>query len=104
VSHSTPLGNDNNCVAASTPADLYTGGTNKDLGDCLDDVRVWLSAHPDHPLLTVKLELKAGFDARAGLGPAELDDTIRAHLGAAAYTPAQLLAKPGGGSYASLDD
>jgi hypothetical protein len=29
ASHSNPLGNANNCVAANTAADLYTGGTKR---------------------------------------------------------------------------
>ncbi|MEV4560198.1 phosphatidylinositol-specific phospholipase C domain-containing protein [Kitasatospora sp. NPDC049285] len=104
VSHSNPLGNSNNCVNASTPAQLYTGGANKNLESCLDDVRVWLAAHPTAGPLTVKLELKAGFAASSGMGPTQLDSLIAAHLGSAAFRPADLLAKPGGGSYATLDD
>ncbi|MFF4342984.1 phosphatidylinositol-specific phospholipase C domain-containing protein [Kitasatospora sp. NPDC001540] len=104
VSHSNPLGNANNCVSADTPAQLYAGGTNKNLENCLDDVRVWLAAHPGAGPLTVKLELKGGFAANRGMGPTELDALIAAHLGGAALRPAELLAKPGGGSYATLDD
>ncbi|QMU77030.1 hypothetical protein GXW83_16270 [Streptacidiphilus sp. PB12-B1b] len=98
VSHSSPLGNQNNCVDASTPAQLYTGGANKDLGSCLDDIRVWLAAHPGHPPIMVKLEMKAGFDATDGLGPAQLDALVQAHLGADVFRPADLL-----GGYPSLD-
>ncbi|RKE22195.1 phosphatidylinositol-specific phospholipase C domain-containing protein [Streptomyces sp. TLI_171] len=104
VSHSNPLGNSNNCVTASSAAQLYTGGANKNLETCLDDVRVWLAAHPSAGPLTVKLELKGGFAGNRGMGPAELDALIAAHLGSAAFRPADLLAKPGGGSYATLDD
>jgi hypothetical protein len=103
VSHSNPLGNSNNCVDASTAAQLYSGGANKDLGSCLDDVRVWLAAHPGHAPLMIKIELKAGFQSTYGLGPTQLDQTISAHLGSDVFRPADLLAKPGGGSYASLD-
>jgi hypothetical protein len=98
VSHSNPLGNGNNCVNATAPADLYTGGKNKDLESCLDDIRVWLGAHPGHPVLMLKIELKAGFDANAGMGPARLDTAIRGHLGSLVYRPADLLA-----GHASLD-
>ncbi|MFC5905724.1 phosphatidylinositol-specific phospholipase C domain-containing protein [Streptacidiphilus monticola] len=98
VSHSNPLGNSNNCVDASTAAQLYTGSRNKDLGSCLDDIRVWLAAHPGHGPLVVKLELKAGFQATYGLGPAQLDATIAAHLGGDVFRPADLI-----GSYPSLD-
>ena len=104
VSHSNPLGNSNNCVNASSPADLYTGGQNKDLESCLDDVRVWLGAHPGHGPLIIKLELKAGFQATYGMSPAKLDQSISAHLGNLVYKPSDLLAKPGGGTYASLDE
>src|SRR4051794_3677741 len=61
VSHSNPLGNANNCVAASSTADLYTGGKNKNLEYCLDDIRIWLAAHPGHAPLTLKFEMKTGF-------------------------------------------
>jgi hypothetical protein len=104
VSHSNPLGNSNNCVDASSASQLYSGGANKDLGSCLDDVRVWLAAHPGHAPLMIKIELKAGFQATYGLGPTQLDQTIAAHLGSDVFRPADLLAKPGGGSYATLDD
>ncbi|MET7995093.1 phosphatidylinositol-specific phospholipase C domain-containing protein [Amycolatopsis sp. NPDC005232] len=99
VSHSNPLGNSNNCVAASTTADLYKGGTNKNLEYCLDDIRIWLAAHPDHTPLTLKLEMKTGFSDNTGMGPDELDAAFRAHLGSAVFKPADLL-----GSYATLDD
>ncbi|MCT9088735.1 Ca2+-dependent phosphoinositide-specific phospholipase C [Streptomyces sp. ASQP_92] len=104
VSHSNPLGNSNNCVNATTPAQLYTGGANKNLESCLDDIRVWLSAHPGHPPLVVKLEMKAGFQATYGMGPDKLDQAIADHLGPAVFRPADLLAKPGGGQYATLDE
>ncbi len=98
VSHANPLGNGNNCVDAAVPADLYRGGANKDLGSCLDDIRIWLGAHPGHAPVMVKLELKAGFDATVGLGPAQLDALIATHLGSTVFRPADLL-----GGYPSLD-
>jgi hypothetical protein len=98
VSHSNPLGNSNNCVAATTASQLYTGGANKDLEYCLDDIRIWLAAHPGTGPLLLKIELKAGFSSRTGLGPAQLDSAIATHLGTAVFKPADLL-----GSYASLD-
>lgn len=98
VSHSRPLGNKNNCVDASSAADLYRGGANKDLGSCLDDIRIWLGAHPGHPPIMVKLEMKAGFDATVGLGPTELDALVQAHLGSDVYRPADLM-----GGYPTLD-
>jgi hypothetical protein len=98
VSHSNPLGNANNCVAATTAAGLYTGGQNKNLEYCLDDIRLWLGAHPDAGPLIVKLELKTGFSSRTSQGPAQLDAAIKAHLGSLVYKPADLL-----GSHASVD-
>jgi hypothetical protein len=98
VSHSNPLGNLNNCVAATSAAQLYSGGANKNLEYCLDDIRLWLGAHPDGGPLVVKLELKTGFSSRTSQGPAQLDAAIAAHLGSAVFKPADLL-----GSYASLD-
>lgn len=99
VSHSNPLGNSNNCVAATSAAQLYTGGKNKNLEYCLDDIRIWLAAHPGHTPLTLKLEMKTGFSDNTGMGPDELDATFRAHLGSLVYRPADLL-----GSYATLDE
>jgi hypothetical protein len=104
VSHDNPLGNSNNCVDASAASQLYSGGANKDLESCLDDVRVWLAAHPGHAPLYIKLEMKAGFQSTYGLGPAQLDTAIRNHLGSDVFRPADLLAKPGGGTYANLDE
>ena len=98
VSHSNPLGNLNNCVAATTAAQLYSGGANKNLEYCLDDIRLWLGAHPDAGPLVVKLEMKTGFSGRTNQGAAQLDAAISAHLGSAVFKPADLL-----GSYASLD-
>jgi hypothetical protein len=98
VSHSNPLGNANNCVAASTPAQLYSGGANKNLEYCLDDIRLWLSAHPGTGPLVLKIEMKTGFSGRTNQGPAQLDAAVATHLGSAVFKPADLR-----GGYASLD-
>jgi hypothetical protein len=98
VSHSNPLGNANNCVAATSVANLYSGGRNKNLEFCLDDIRIWLAAHPGHGPITIKIEMKPGFSANLGLGPAQLDATIRGHLGGLVFRPADLL-----GGFPSLD-
>ncbi|MGN9774215.1 phosphatidylinositol-specific phospholipase C domain-containing protein [Micromonospora sp. H33] len=98
VSHSNPLGNDNNCVAATSAAQLYTGTRNKNLEHCLDNIRLWLAAHPDAGPLILKLELKTGFSSRTGQGPAQLDAVLAARLGDRVFTPAQLR-----GAYPSLD-
>ncbi|AEW99229.1 phosphatidylinositol-specific phospholipase C domain-containing protein [Streptantibioticus cattleyicolor] len=103
VSHGNPLGDDNNCVAATTAAGLHGGDRDQDLGACLDDIRLWLGAHPGHPPVVIKLELKAGFDATIGMGPAALDSYVAQHLGDIVFRPADLLAKAGGGAYPDLD-
>lgn len=99
VSHGDPLGNDNNCVEADSPEDLYTGGRNKNLEHCLDDIRVWLTANPDRGPVMLKLEMKPGFSNNNGMGPDELDATLRDHLGATVFRPVDLL-----GGHATLDD
>lgn len=98
VSHDSPTSNNNNCVNASTPASLYTGGANKDLGSCLDDVRVWLAAHPTAGPLIIKVEMKNGFEANLGMGPSQFDSVVSAHLGSALFRPANLL-----GGFPNLD-
>ncbi|GAA1258755.1 phosphatidylinositol-specific phospholipase C domain-containing protein [Kitasatospora nipponensis] len=103
VSHSNPLGSNNNCVQAKAPADLYTGNRSQNLDSCLDDLRVWLTAHPGHPPVMLKLEMKNGFDATIGMSPAVLDGYIAQHLGGLVYKPADLLRKADGSSYPDLD-
>ncbi|HKS48403.1 MAG TPA: phosphatidylinositol-specific phospholipase C domain-containing protein [Amycolatopsis sp.] len=98
VSHSNPLGDDNNCVAASTAADLYTGNRNQNLGSCLSDIRVWLAAHPGAGPIVIKIEMKAGFANNLGMGPDEFDAYLKANAGDAVFRPADLL-----GSYSTLD-
>jgi hypothetical protein len=103
VSHDDPLASDNNCVQASTAADLYTGDRNQNLDSCLDDIRIWMLAHPTHGPIMVKIEMKNGFDDSIGLDPAEFDSYVQAHLGSVLYTPADLLTKPDGTLYPNLD-
>ncbi|MET8835022.1 phosphatidylinositol-specific phospholipase C domain-containing protein [Micromonospora sp. NPDC004540] len=92
VSHSNPLGNDNNCVAATSAAQLYGGTRNRNLEHCLDDIRLWLGAHPAAGPLVLKLELKTGFSGRTGQGPAQLDAVLAARLGDRVFRPADLRA------------
>ncbi|MGW0884087.1 phosphatidylinositol-specific phospholipase C domain-containing protein [Streptomyces sp. NPDC002671] len=99
VSHSNPWGNDNNCEAAKTPAELYSKSRNQDLGSCLDNMAAWNQLHPDHPPIVVKVEMKVGFYNKAGLGPAAFDSLVSQKLGSSVFKPADLL----GGTYASLD-
>lgn len=99
VSHSNPLGNDNNCEAAKTPGELYSKSRNQDLGSCLDNMAAWNQLHPDHPPIVVKVEMKVGFNDNAGLGPDEFDTLVAQKLGSSVYKPADLL----GGTYGTLD-
>ncbi|NKI41301.1 phosphatidylinositol-specific phospholipase C domain-containing protein [Streptomyces physcomitrii] len=99
VSHSNPLGNDNNCENAQRPEDLRTGPTSHDLGGCLSDIRAWHEAHPGHRPVVLKLELKDGFLANRGRGPAALDTLLGEKLGDALFRPGDLAA-----GHADLDE
>lgn len=99
VSHDKPTSNDNNCVDASSSADIYSGSANKDLGSCLDDIKYWLAAHPAQGPVFVKVELKAGFQNNYGMGPSAFDAELNSHLGDTLFRPADLL-----GSHATLDE
>lgn len=99
VSHSNPLGNDNNCEAAKTPGELYSKSRNQDFGSCLDNIAAWNQLHPDHPPIVFKIEMKVGFNNNAGLGPDEFDTLIGQKLGSSVYKPSDLL----GSSYSTLD-
>ena len=103
VSHGDPLASDNNCVQATTSADLYTGDRNQNLDSCLDDIRIWMLAHPTHGPIMVKLEMKNGFYDTLGMNPTELDAYVKQHLGSTLYTPADLLKKSDGSLYPDLD-
>ncbi|WST44501.1 Ca2+-dependent phosphoinositide-specific phospholipase C [Streptomyces avidinii] len=92
VSHSNPLGNDNNCENAATPDQLRTKSRNQNLAGCLADIRSWHDAHPGHRPVVLKLELKDGFAANLGRGPADLDALLTGKLGDALYRPGQLAA------------
>jgi hypothetical protein len=96
-------GTSNNCVAATTAAQLRTGSRDQNLGVCLDDIRLWHDTHPGHRPIIVKVELKAGFDSRVGLGAADFDRLVSGKLGSMVYRPADLLTKPDGSQYGSLD-
>ncbi|MER5732757.1 phosphatidylinositol-specific phospholipase C domain-containing protein [Streptomyces sp. NPDC002138] len=92
VSHSNPVGNDNNCENATTPAQLRTKSRNQNLAGCLADLRSWHDAHPGHRPVVIKMELKDGFAANLGRGPADLDALLTARLGDALYRPGDLAA------------
>ncbi|GAA1007592.1 hypothetical protein STXM2123_4355 [Streptomyces sp. F-3] len=99
VSHSNPLGNDNNCEAAKTPDELYSKSRNQDFGSCLDNIAAWHQLHPDHRPIVFKVEMKNGFNNTIGLGPDEFDTLVRQKLGDMVYKPSDLL----GGTYPTLD-
>ncbi|MFJ6792695.1 phosphatidylinositol-specific phospholipase C domain-containing protein [Streptomyces sp. NPDC091268] len=92
VSHDNPFGNDNNCENAATPAQLRTKSRNQNLAGCLSDIRSWHDAHPGHRPVILKMELKDGFAANLGRGPADLDALLGSKLGDALYRPGQLAA------------
>ncbi|HEX3785921.1 MAG TPA: phosphatidylinositol-specific phospholipase C domain-containing protein [Pseudonocardiaceae bacterium] len=98
VSHSDPTGNQNNCVTASSPADIYTGSANKDFSACLDDIKYWLQAHPGAGPIYIKVENKDGFAPSLGMGPAQFTSYVNNEIGSILYRPSDLL-----GSYPSLD-
>jgi len=103
VSHDNPLGSANNCVKATSSADLYTGDRNQNLDSCLDDVRIWMQAHPTHGPVMVKIEMKNGFYDTLGMNSTEFDSYVKTHLGSTLYTPANLLTKPDGTLFPNLD-
>ncbi|QXE38545.1 hypothetical protein KQY30_34270 [Streptomyces sp. GMY02] len=98
VSHSNPLGNDNNCVNAANVGELRNKAQNRDLAGCLADIKVWHDANPGHRPIVLKLELKDGFLGTAGRGPAALDALLTSKLGDALYRPADLV-----GGHSDLD-
>lgn len=98
VRHDLGVSNDNNCENASSPADLRVKGVDQDFGGCLADLRAWHDAHPGHRPIVVKVELKNGFEADNGYGPAEFDSLVKSKLGGAVFRPADLR-----GGYPDLD-
>ncbi|OEJ34351.1 hypothetical protein [Streptomyces subrutilus] len=55
-------------------------------------MRLWHDAHPGHRPVILKLELKDGFAADLGRGPADLDALLAGKLGDALYRPGRLAA------------
>ncbi|MEV7422696.1 MULTISPECIES: phosphatidylinositol-specific phospholipase C domain-containing protein [unclassified Streptomyces] len=98
VSHSNPVGNDNNCANATNTAQLRTNAKNRDLAGCLSDIKVWHDANPGHRPIVLKLEMKDGFLGTSGRGPAALDALLGSKLGDALYRPADLV-----GGHSDLD-
>jgi hypothetical protein len=90
VSHSNPTGNDNNCANASSSGDLRAGGRDQPLDGCLADMRAWHDAHPGHPPVLIKVELKDGFYDKDDRGPDELDALLTEKLGDALFRPSDV--------------
>ncbi|PTR30476.1 calcium-dependent phosphoinositide phospholipase C [Rhodococcus sp. OK519] len=103
VSHSNPVGNDNNCAGATTASQLRSGPRDQFLGGCLADLRAWHDANPGHAPVMVKVELKDGFTAPFGRGPREFDALVRSHLGDAVFGPADLVEHAGAASAPTPD-
>ena len=59
-------GNANNCSNATTYAGLRSGSRNQNLAGCLRNLKLWHDHNPNHAPLVVKVEMKNGFDGRAG--------------------------------------
>jgi hypothetical protein len=99
VNHDVPSaagdhGQRNNC----THGGLRVGKGNQGFDRCLENLRLWHDQNPGHRPITVKVEFKAGLNVQAGASARDLDNLIRAKLGDAVFTPAQLL-----GDYPTLD-
>lgn len=99
VAHDNPIWNNNNCAGATTEAGLRGGSRDKNLTGCLRDLRTWHEANPGHRPIHLKIEMKDGFAANLGRGPAQFDALIDEVLQDAVYRPGDLA-----GSHATLDD
>lgn len=99
VAHENPIGSDNNCTGGSEFVASTGSASAGDLGSCLDDLRRWHDTNPNHRPVIVKLEMKDGFAAGVGRGPADLDRLIWDRLGDTVFSPNELI-----GNAASLDD
>ncbi|GAA2401834.1 phosphatidylinositol-specific phospholipase C domain-containing protein [Streptomyces glaucosporus] len=99
VAHNNPLANDNNCVNASTAAELRAKPRNQSLAGCLADLRAWHDANSGHRPILIKIEMKDGFAANLGRGPAQFDALVTGKLGDALYRPGDLAA-----GHATLDE
>jgi hypothetical protein len=99
VSHNNPLGNDNNCENAATPAELRTKARDQSLAGCLADMKAWHDAHPGHRPIVIKTEMKDGFYDKSGRGPDDLDALLGSTLGDALLRPADVA-----GGHTDLDE
>ncbi|HWO68644.1 MAG TPA: Ca2+-dependent phosphoinositide-specific phospholipase C [Umezawaea sp.] len=92
-------GNANNCSNATTYAGLRSGSRNQNLAGCLRNLKLWHDHNPNHAPLVVKVEMKNGFDGRAGFGVPQFDTLLANTIGAGnIFSPANLK-----GGHADLD-
>ena len=99
VSHGNPTGNDNNCENAASAEELRSNERDQSLDGCLADMRAWHDAHPGHPPVLIKVEMKDGFYDKADRGPDELDALLGEKLGDALFRPSDVT-----GDKATLDE
>lgn len=92
-------GNANNCSSSTTYEGLRSGSRNQNLAGCLRNVRLWHDRNPNHAPMVLKVEMKNGFDGRAGFGVPQFDTLLANTLGAGnVFSPANLK-----GGHADLD-
>jgi hypothetical protein len=92
-------GNANNCSNATTYEGLRSGNRNQNLAGCLRNLKLWHDHNPNHAPLVVKVEMKNGFDGRAGFGVPRFDTLLATTIGAGnIFSPADLK-----GGHADLD-
>lgn len=99
VSHDIPVGvvnygQSNNCMSSG----LRSGSSDQVFDKCLDNLKLWHDQHPGHRPITVKIEMKNGFNVQAGASAGDFDSLLRTKLGDAVFTPKDLL-----GDYPTLD-
>ncbi|CAM5709762.1 hypothetical protein SANTM175S_03939 [Streptomyces antimycoticus] len=94
VSHSNPLGNDNNCENATGPDQLRTKPRDQSLTGCLADMRAWHEAHPGHRPVFIKVEMKDGFYGKSGTRPGRPRHPPRRHAGRRAAAPGRCGGRP----------
>jgi hypothetical protein len=85
-----PVRNNNNCPKSGQPG----APRNQDLRSCIEGLRYWHEQNPNHPLVIVKLELKAGFVEPND--PVDLDNLISdlQNNGRGARLPKEWIFKP----------
>jgi hypothetical protein len=84
-------GNHNNCSNSTTYEGLRSGSRDQNLAACLRNLKLWHDRNPNHPLMVLKVEMKNGFDGRAGFGVPQFDTLLANTIGASNFfSPANL--------------